>query len=118
MAEQTKKNELVKSNEPDSLSVYLDNFSVFVTQLCSGYLSQIGVDNSDERENLKIFCDMLTSSAQSVEKEMLGIRATLDQDSRNLLNRHVDNSGIIGIQAAAIQLLKGNKKKKQNRTDH
>jgi len=111
MAEQTKKNELVKSNEPDSLSVYLDNFSVFVTQLCSGYLSQIGVDNSDERENLKIFCDMLTSSAQSVEKEMLGIRATLDQDSRNLLNRHVDNSGIIGIQAAAIQLLKGNKKK-------
>ncbi|MBK6933383.1 MAG: hypothetical protein IPH12_21945 [Saprospirales bacterium] len=108
MAEQTKKPEPAKPGDKNSMAVFLGNFSDVIDQLCESYRRKLGEENPDEWEMLSVFCGMLKTATQGVEKEMGGIYAELDTDSKNLLNRHLDNSGVIGIQTAAIQFLKNN----------
>jgi len=108
--------EITKSTEerpegPSSYASYFSNFSELAVQFSAGYSRQLGEDNPDEVEQLNIFTGVLVDATRSVEKEMMAIYAELDNDSRNLLNRHLDNSGILKMQRSAIGILASNKKK-------
>ncbi|MEQ1744504.1 MAG: hypothetical protein ABMA02_03695 [Saprospiraceae bacterium] len=111
MAKEISKFTEERPDGPSSYAAYLSNFSELTAQFGASYSRQLGEDNPDEVEQLNIFTGVLNDATRSVEKEMMAIYAELDNDSRSLLNRHLDNSGIIRMQRSAIGILASNKKK-------
>ncbi len=111
MAKEISKSTEERPEGPSSYAAYFSNFSELAVQFGAGYSRQLGEDNPDEVELLNVFTGVLVDSTRSVEKEMMSIYAELDNDSRSLLNRHLDNSGILKMQRSAIGILASNKKK-------
>lgn len=111
MAKEINKSTEERPEGPSSYASYFSNFSELAVQFSAGYSRQLGEDNPDEVEQLNIFTGVLVDATKSVEKEMMAIYAELDNDSRSLLNRHLDNSGILKMQRSTIGILASNKKK-------
>ena len=111
MAKEISKSTEERPEGPSSYATYFSNFSELAVQFGAGYSRQLGEDNPDEVEQLNIFTGVLVDATRSVEKEMMAIYAELDNDSRSLLNRHLDNSGMLRMQRSALGILASNKKK-------
>ena len=111
MAKEISKSTEERPEGPSSYATYFSNFSELAIQFGAGYSRQLGEDNPDEVEQLNIFTGVLVDATRSVEKEMMAIYAELDNDSRSLLNRHLDNSGMLRMQRSALGILASNKKK-------
>lgn len=111
MAKEIKKIENLGPDGLSSYASYLANFSELVNHLCDNYNKQMEEENPEALDLLNIFCGLLKDATNGFEKEMTGIFNNLDNDSKDLLNRHIDNCGIVKMQNAAIGFLKGNKKK-------